>query len=193
MRKKEKKKEQKKLILKTTANWGWLAVLVSLTTTLMTAAYIFYTINLFLGMKTYFIWQLALISILGFIPIAILNYFLYPVNKTIIFEILGKEYHEILIYTTGMEIKGKYFLWKNVKSISFDTGRMSKGAFFRGFKLPYPQKMYILDNESKEYSCIIDIDYTFKNNRENNNLRKIKKALFDFNKIDIMSDWAERY
>ena len=57
---------------------------------------------------------------------------------------------------------------------------------------PVLQKIYILDKKGKEYSSIIDIDYFLKENREDNNLRKIKELLYGMDKLELISDWAEK-
>ena len=54
------------------------------------------------------------------------------------------------------------------------------------------QKIFILDKKGKEHSCIIDIDYYLKKNRDKNNLRQIRDLLLGLDKLSLLSDWAEK-
>ena len=129
---------------------------------------------------------LSSLSILFTLPLIILNIIFLPIVKLVLKQ-------DFSLYTSGVKIKKKYIEWKKIKSISFQTGRLkSDEAFFRGFKLPVLQRIFVLDKDGKEYSCIIDIDYYSKTKREDNNLRKIRELLLGMDRISLLSDWAEK-
>ena len=134
-----------------------------------------------------------LFVILGLIvPIIILDIFIFPIFREILLKFIKKTHNQFEIYTTGIKIKEKYFNWKNIKSISPDTGRpMVDKKYFKGPKLPVLQKIYLIDKNYNEYCCIVDYDYFSKPNRQKNNLEKIKELLLGLDKIDIIHDWAQ--
>jgi hypothetical protein len=61
-----------------------------------------------------------------------------------------------------------------------------------GFKMPAFQRIFILDNDGKEYSCIIGIDYFMKKDRADNNIRLLQRIFHDIGKDHLISDWAEK-
>ncbi|MEM3373951.1 MAG: hypothetical protein QXE31_01900 [Candidatus Woesearchaeota archaeon] len=100
---------------------------------------------------------------------------------------------DFTLYQEGIKIKKKFLTWSEIKSISFQTGRhIADYNFYKGFKLPVFQRIYILDYDAQEYSTIIDTDYFLKNKRSQNNLLILRKHLIDMNKSKLISDWAEK-
>jgi hypothetical protein len=158
--------------------------------------YIFSGIIFFLlvgSIALFIIFQLNIVVSILILPIIILNILLYPIHKSIFFHALRRQIPVFVIYKEGITIKDKHFLWDRIKSISFDTGIIRVDTAFRGFKLPYLQRIYIDEKGEIEHSCIIDIDYSLKSDRTENNLNKIRDELVDLGKANIISDWAERY
>lgn len=182
---------KKRLVYRNTVNWGWLIYTVSILVLVITLIYLYYFINLLLFIIRTPTLQKLIILVITSVPIILLNIFLIPVMKTLVGKFFKKS--ELKLYTTGIKIKKNFLTWKKIKSISFQTGRLQgKKAFFRGFQLPIIQKIFILDKKGKEYSCIIDVDYYLKKNREKNNLRKIRDLLLGLDKLSLLSDWAEK-
>ena len=134
-----------------------------------------------------------LFIVLGLLfPILILDIFSFQIIKEILLKLFNKHYNQFEIYTTGVKIKKKYFDWKNIRSISPDTGRPIKdNKYFIGIKLPVLQKIYLIDKEYNEFKCVVDYDYFSKPNRQKNNLEKIKELLMGLDKLDIIHDWAQ--
>jgi hypothetical protein len=163
-------------------NWGIPVYIFSLFVVILNLVFSYYLIVYFHP-----------ISLLFFIPALILDFIFYPVFRSLIFSIVKKTHYDLVISGKGIEINRKLHLWENIKSISFQTGRIvHNNTFFQGFKLPAMQKIYILDTEGKEYSAAIDIDYILKGNRGKNNLILAKAELYDLRKMGILSDWAEK-
>jgi hypothetical protein len=158
--------------------------------------YIFAGIIFFLliiSISLFIVFQMYPILSVFILPLFLLNVLLYPIHKSMLFHVLKKENPVFVIYKEGITIKDRHFLWDKIKSISFDTGIIRVDTAFRGFKLPYLQRIYIDEKGEKEHTCIIDIDYSLKSNRTENNLNKIRDELVDLGKANIISDWAERY
>jgi hypothetical protein len=139
------------------------------------------------------IYKLQIILAIFILPILILNILLLPIHKSMIYHLLKKKDPVFVIYKEGITIRGRHFLWDKIRSISFDTGIIRVDTAFRGFKLPYLQRIYIDEKGEIEHSCIIDIDYSLKADRTENNLNIIRDELVDMGKANIISDWAERY
>ncbi len=180
---------KKRLVHRADINWGWLPLTTATLVFLIDFFYFFYFFQyIILAINTS---NFSSIIVLTLIPILVLNGLFFPVLKALILRIMKKT--DFQLYTTGIKIKGKLLNWSQIKSISFKTGRYKgKKAFFRGHRLPALQSIFILDKKGKEYSCIIDIDYSSKKNRKENNLRKIREFLLGMDKISLLSDWAEK-
>jgi hypothetical protein len=133
------------------------------------------------------------IILLFFIPSLALDVVFYPVFNSLLNKILKKEYYPLIISPKGIELNNRLHLWESIKSISFQTGRLIHDyRAFQGFKLPALQMIYVLDKEGKEYSSVLDIDYFLKGQREKNNLIEARKEIFDFGRMNLISDWAEK-
>jgi len=182
---------EKKVIYKSKIAFGWFFHFLFFFILFLNAVMFFYIAQIvFL-----FIEKLVfnIISIIFFLPLVILDIFLFPILKVVFLNLIKKEEYTIIIYNEGIEINTLFLEWKKIKSISFQTGRLITGNdFLRGFKLSAIQKIYILDKKGKEYSCAIDIDYFSKKDRSKNNLSIIKGILHEQNKIFLLSDWAEK-
>lgn len=179
---------KKRLVHRNTVNWGLFILIITGFVAILTLIYLYYFVILLIRFNFL---NIPIIIWLTTLPVLFLNIMLFPVCRTTFLSIIKKS--DFLLYTTGIKIKNKYFLWKQIKSISFKTGRYKgKKVFFRGFQLPMLQKIFILDKKGKEYSCIIDIDYYLKKNRDKNNLRQIRDLLLGLDKLSLLSDWAEK-
>lgn len=179
---------KKRLVHRNNVNWGFPILSVTSFVAVLTIIYLYYFVILLIRFN---LLKLPIIIWLTTLPILFLNLILFPVCRTTFLSLIKKS--DFLLYTTGLRINNKYFLWKQIKSISFQTGRLrGKKVFFRGFKLPMLQKIFILDKKGKEHSCIIDIDYYLKKNRDKNNLRQIRDLLLGLDKLSLLSDWAEK-
>jgi len=177
---------KKRLVYNCRVHWGNFVYVLTFVIFLLTLTFLLYAIQAF--MKYALTFYLIVILFGLFLPLIVLNIIFLPVMKDII---LKKS--ELVLYTTGFKIKNKFLMWKQIKSISFNTGRLKKRtAFFRGAQLPMLQKIYILDKKGIEYSCNIDIDYWGKKKREENNLRKLNEFLLGLNQVSLLSDWAEK-
>ena len=135
-----------------------------------------------------------ILMVFGFsLPIIILDIMIHKLAMISFENFLGKPFDEFRLYTTGIKIKEKFFLWENIRSVAIDSGRiMIDKEYFKGFKSPVFQKIYLIDKEYKEHNCIVDIDYYKKQDRNENNLEKIKELLLGLDKIDLMHDWAQK-
>lgn len=163
------------LIFKAEVSWGWIGKIIFTILILLNLSFI---ILLFLTSSIFVFFGL---------PILILDLLLIPLIKSIL------HLHEFELHTNCIKIKNKIIEWKEVKSISFQTGRLIYDrSFYLGLKLPVMQKIYVLDKKGQEYSAIIDIDYYSKKNREKNNISKITKFLDGMNKEYLLADWAEK-
>ena len=178
---------KKRLVHRNNVNWGIPILIVTGFVVLITILYLYYFVILLIKFNI----NLPIVVWLTSLPILLLNMILWPVCRTTFFSLTKKS--DFLLYTTGIKINNKYLMWKQIKSISFKTGRYKcRNVFFRGFQLPMVQKIFVLDKKGTEYSCIIDVDYYLKKNRDKNNLRKIRELLFGLDKLSLMSDWAEK-
>jgi hypothetical protein len=163
------------LIYKPNIRWGYLGTSVFLFILLLN---LFFIALMFIT---------PLILIFFGIPIILLDILLLPLIKSIL-KVTDFELH-----TDGLTIKKKKIFWKEVKSISFQTGRpIYDRNFNSGFKLPALQKIYVLDKKGLEYSAVIDADFYLKKNRNKNNIRIISKFLLGMDKQDLIADWAEK-
>ncbi|MBT3720311.1 hypothetical protein HN789_05485 [archaeon] len=164
-----------KLIFRADINWGYLGktlFIVLIILNFLFVSLVFFTTPFF---------------ILFGIPIFVLDLLLMPLIKSIL------KIQEFELHTDSLKIKNKKIDWKKVKSISFQTGRLIYDrVFYKGFKLPTLQKIFVLDKEGYEYSAIIDIDYYFKKKRQENNIRIINRHLLAMDKQYLVADWAEK-
>jgi len=171
----------KKLVYQAVIRWGW------------QLNFLGYLLVLFDITFFILVFQTSLERVLLAIPLLVLNIILFPLLKQIILSFIGKRFIEFELYTKGITIKNKYLGWKDIKSISFQSGRLIYDTrFYHGFKFPAFQRIYVLDNEGKEYSAIIDIDYWSKKDRKNNNLRKLNELMMGMDRTSILSDWAQK-
>jgi len=179
---------KKRLVHKNNVNWGLFILIITGFVAILTLIYLYYFVILLIRFNLF---KLPIIIWLTTLPLLVLNILLFQVCRTTFLSIIKKS--DFILYTTGIKINNKYLMWKQIKSISFKTGRYkSKKVFFRGVKLPMLQKIFILDKKGKEYSCIIDIDYYLKKNRDKNNLRQVRDLLLGLDKLSLLSDWAEK-
>lgn len=163
------------LIFKANVEWGWLGKFVSL---LLLFLNLIFVVLIFLTSPVFVLF--------GF-PILILDFLLIPLIKSIL------RLHDFELHINCVRIKNKTIEWKQIKSISFQTGRLIYDRTFNfGVKLPVLQRIFVLDKEGKEYSAIIDIDYYSKKNRKENNIKKIHKFLIGMDKDYLVADWAEK-
>ncbi len=179
---------KKRLVHRNNVNWDLPILSVTSFVAVLTIIYLYYFVILLIRFSYL---KIPIIIWLTTLPILFLNILLFPVCRTTFLSIIKKS--DFILYATGIMINNKYLLWKQIKSISFKTGRYkSKKVFFRGFQLPMLQKIFILDKKGKEYSCVIDVDYYLKKNRDKNNLRQIRDLLLGLDKLSLLSDWAEK-
>lgn len=163
------------LIFKANVKWEWLGKIIFSLLILLNLVFI---VLIFLTLPVFVFFGL---------PVLILDILLLPLIKSIL------KLHEFELHTDCIMIKNKNIQWKQIKSISFQTGRLIYDRSFNfGFKLPALQKIYVLDKEGKEYSAIIDVDYYSKKNRKENNIKKIHKFLIGMDKEYLVADWAEK-
>jgi hypothetical protein len=173
-----------KIVTKCQVHWGWLVYLVWLIILGLTFFSAYYSARMLLTIGFHLLLPAFLI------PVLAINIVFYPVTSSVYHRLMKKA--DILVYDSGIRIKNKYLSWKQIKSISFRTGRTQRDySFFSGIKLPALQRIYLLDTKGKEYSAIIDIDYSLKANRRKNNLAVLQEALSGLNKTNIISDWAQ--
>jgi hypothetical protein len=184
---------KRKLIYRCSVKWGWLILLVTALVFFLTVIYIYYLGKLVIFVIRNPVMITKLIVVVTAIPLVVLNILFFPVMRTLFLKFMKKEKYDLQIYNTGFKIRDTFLEWKKIKSISFHTGRLQgKTAFFYGYKLPIMQKIFLLDKEGNEYSCVIDIDYYLKKDRDKNNLRKIRELLLGLDKVSLISDWAEK-
>ncbi|MBN1502144.1 hypothetical protein JW930_01250 [Candidatus Woesearchaeota archaeon] len=174
-------------------NYGWRDYMLLLTTIVLSIFYVnyFYALSSSFGMLPT---TIIISSIIGLACIIVLNFCFFPVFHHLFFSILKKPRYDLILSKKGIQIANKYLQWRQVKSISFSTGRpKSKIAFYRvKFALPAKQTIFVLDKQGREYKRMVDIDYFSKHDRSNNNLVGIEKVLADLKKANLISDWAER-
>jgi hypothetical protein len=180
--------KKKNLVYKAEINWGYPLYVVGGIILLLDAVLIYQLIMMILFNISAFI-----PFIVFSLPIIILNVILFPLVKSLVLLMFNKKYYAFELYTTGIKIKNKFFKWKEIKGIGFSNGRNIDDKFFYiGKKLPVYQKVFMSDKDGKEYSCLLDIDYYFKQHRKQNNLLKIEEFLLGLDKIDLIGDWAEK-
>ncbi len=164
-----------KLVFKAIPEWGWLGILITIILLLLN---IFFIMLLFLT---------SYVFIIFFLPVVILDAVFFPLIKSM-FRIAEFELH-----TDSVKVKNRILKWKDVKSISFQTGRLIYDRDYdKGFKLPALQKIYVLDKKGEEYSAVIGVDYFFKKKREDNNIKRLTKYLNGMNREELIADWAEK-
>ena len=163
------------LIFKANVDWDWLGKVIF---------FLLILLNLIFGTL---IFLTSPVFVLFGLPVIILDVLLLPLVKSIL------NLHEFELHTNSVKIKNKTLVWKKVKSISFQTGRLIYDRNFNlGLKLPALQKIFVLDKKGKEYCAIIDIDYYSKKKRKENNIRRINKFLVGMDKDYLVADWAEK-
>jgi len=150
-------------------SWGWLIYLTT---------FIVLILNL---ITLYYVFLAGIRILFLLLPLVILDLIFLPVIRK----------PRFILFDTGVRIKGTFLSWKEIKSISFQSGRINQENPLKG-RLPAIQRIFILDKKGREFSTLIDIDYFSKQDRKNNNLMKLNKYLFDMNKVSIISDWAEK-
>jgi len=181
----------KRIVYKNRINWGLCSYVAFLLIFFITLINIFYLFSLVKIIVVNPDLGAVLIFIISLSITIILNVMIFDFYKSI-YNIIFRKY-DFILYNTGMEIKGKYFEWRKIKSISFNTGRrFNKKLFYKGFKLPVLQRIFILDKKGKEHSVVIDIDHPLRKDREKNNLRVIRDHLYGMDKISLLSDWAKK-
>ncbi|MBN2368590.1 hypothetical protein JXC34_06220 [Candidatus Woesearchaeota archaeon] len=184
---------KKKIVHKNKIRWGLPLIILMGIAVLLSMAYMTYAIRLIIFLIQNPKLMPIVVLLITLFPLLALDFIFFPVFKGVLFELIRKEDSGLVLYTTGIEINRLFLEWKKIKSISFNSGRINRKDFFRGFGLPALQEIYILDKKGKEYSCTIDIDYSLKKDRENNNLREIRDMLLGLEKARLISDWAQRF
>ncbi|NTV23443.1 MAG: hypothetical protein HGA85_03650 [Nanoarchaeota archaeon] len=155
--------------------WGFLPVALSIISLILLAASL---ILLF--------FQSSPIGFFLLIPVIGLNIYLLPVMRTL----FTKRKPTVEIDESTISLEGETFLWKDVKSISYTTGKKANALDFTSDSFPAIQRLFILDMNGAEVSAIVDIDYSFKKDRKNNALLLIIKELVAMKKDNLISDWA---
>lgn len=169
--------------MRSSINWGYPIYILA-----------FFVFSLNLLFLYYFILFMHPISFLLFLPTLALDIVFFQVYRGIFLNLFRKDNHDLSISFKGIELKKRFHPWESIKSISFDTGRVEyDNSFCSGIRLPALQKIYLLDNDGVEHSGIIDIDYSLKNMRDKNNLIEAKRAITNFGRINLLSDWAQKH
>ncbi len=182
-----------KSILKVKVNWGWLVYSLFSLIQLINFFFFYFFYSIIYSANSYNILSSLFIVLLIFLPIFVLNAFFNPVNRSILLNFIWKEKTECILYKEGIKLKRNFLVWNKIKSISFQSGRpITDYSFYKGIKLPALQRLFILDKKGEEYSCIIDIDYFFKQKRGKNNILLFREALVELGKSHLISDWAEK-
>ena len=183
-----KQMKKKNLVFRAEINWGYPLYFIGGIILLLDTILLYQLVMMFLVNISAFI-----PFIVFSLPIIILNFILFPLISSIVGLALNKKYCQFELYTTGINIKNKFFKWKEIKGIGFNNGRhIDDKLFYEGKKLPVYQKLFMSDKEGKEYSCLLDVDYYFKQDRKENNMLKIEEFLLGLDKIDLIGDWAEK-
>ena len=110
---------KKRLVHRNNVNWGFPILSVTSFVAVLTIIYLYYFVILLIRFN---LLKLPIIIWLTTLPILFLNLILFPVCRTTFLSLIKKS--DFLLYTTGLRINNKYFLWKQIKSISFQTGRL---------------------------------------------------------------------